>query len=232
MKIFSISDLHLSGKVDKPMDIFGSHWDGHWNNIKSNWKNKVGDSDIVLIAGDISWAMSLDDAVYDLQEIAGMPGIKILLKGNHDYWWNSITKVRGALQDNMYAIQNDSVKIGRYVIAGSRGWVCPGAQALAPDDEKLYLREYQRLMLSLKDAERKTAPGDKLLLMMHFPPFSMDIKKSLFTDVIEQAKPEAVVYGHLHNVTKDQVFEGRLRGVRYIMTSCDYIGFDPVEIVI
>ena len=123
MRVFAISDLHLSGAVDKPMDIFGEEWENHAERIARNWDLEVGSSDLVLIPGDISWAMTLNEAKPDLSWIADRPGLKVMVRGNHDYWWSSISRVRAALEPGVYALQNDSIAFGHVVVCGTRGWV-------------------------------------------------------------------------------------------------------------
>ena len=131
MNVYAISDLHLSTNSDKPMDVFGQNWEGHFEKIKSDWLFKVKDDDIVLIAGDLSWAMKLDDGIADLKELASLPGKKVFIRGNHDFWWNGISKLRDrAPNDSFIFLQTDSVKIGNFVIVGSRGWSCPGSPDL------------------------------------------------------------------------------------------------------
>jgi predicted phosphohydrolase len=125
MRIFAISDLHLSEAKSKPMDIFGQHWIEHWTKIRKNWINTVEQDDVVLIPGDISWAMTLDDALADLNSIGQLPGKKIIIRGNHDYWWSSISRVRQALPLDMFALQNDSIHIQGITFCGTRGWVTP-----------------------------------------------------------------------------------------------------------
>ena len=148
MKVYAISDLHLSLSGEKPMDIFGEKWDGYLEKIERNWQSIVTDDDVVLISGDISWAMKLEDAVNDLQFIAKLKGKKILIKGNHDYWWQGINKVRNCLPANVYALQNDSVKLGNYVFCGSRGWTVEGANDFTEQDLKIYRRESERFKLA------------------------------------------------------------------------------------
>jgi len=229
-RLFAISDLHLSGSVEKPMDVFGAGWENHWEKIRQSWLDKIRDEDWVLIPGDISWAMHLEDAWVDLEEIFALPGKKVILRGNHDYWWSAVGQLRKGLKPGAYALQNDAVGGDGWMIAGSRGWSCPGNGALDPQDEKIYLREAQRLELSLKDAVKKRQPGDRLVAMMHFPPFNERREPSLFTDLIERYEVETVVYGHLHGPNLRNVFEGELGGVCYKMVSCDYVGFKVVEI--
>ena len=154
MKIFAISDLHISTSTNKPMDIFGGNWVNYMEKICEDWENKVSDDDLVLIGGDISWAMALDDAKKDLEIISKLKGKKILIKGNHDYWWSGIGKVRDMLPENFYALQNDSVRFDGVVICGSRCWSVPGSPDFDEQDRKIYNREIERLRLSLKNAER------------------------------------------------------------------------------
>ena len=127
MKLFAIGDLHLSHSSNKPMSIFGPNWDNHAERIAAAWRERVSDEDAVLIPGDISWAMQLDEARLDIEYIAALPGKKVIMRGNHDYWWGSISKVRDMLPCCMYALQNDTVGLGSVTIAGSRGWICPGS---------------------------------------------------------------------------------------------------------
>ena len=156
MKIYAISDLHLSINSNKPMNIFGPVWDNYLETIKSDWQKKVKKNDIVLIPGDISWAMKLEDAILDLKYISQIGvGTKIIIRGNHDYWWSAIGRVRSVLTDDMIALQNDSVKIGKYVFCGSRGWTVPEYNHKTENDEKIFNREVFRLELSLKNAMSK-----------------------------------------------------------------------------
>lgn len=232
MKIFSISDLHLPGNSEKPMDIFGDHWTDHWQQISYSWKKNITEDDVTLIAGDISWAMDFNDVIDDLNKISELPGKKILIKGNHDYWWQSITKVRQALPEGMYALQNDAIRFADFVICGTRGWICPGSnQYNASNHEKIYNREGQRLALTLNDAKRKSDENTNLIVMMHYPPFNDKLESNVFTDQIEEIKPEMVIYGHLHGVGARSAFEGNLRGVNYKMTACDFINFEPVRVL-
>ena len=154
MSIFAIGDLHLPGGDKKPMDVFGAHWERHFERICADWQSRVKPEDIVLIPGDISWAMQLGDALNDLREIAKLPGTILLLRGNHDYWWSSLSQLRACLPENMHAVQNDAFDAGDCVFCGTRGWTIPLGQNAAAQDEKLYRREVLRLEMSLKDAAR------------------------------------------------------------------------------
>ena len=230
MSLFAIGDLHLSGGSDKPMDIFGPQWDRHFLKIRENWERLVRPEDTVLIPGDISWAMRLEDAVPDLEAIGELPGRKILIKGNHDYWWNSVSRVRRALPEGMTALQYDAADAGGAVVCGTRGWLIPGEEnPLSPEDEKIYLREAQRLEMSL-DAAAKIAEGRPLIVMMHYPPLTTGCRETLFTKLIEERGAETVVYGHLHGEGIRSGFSGEQGGTRYRLVSCDSLGFAPERI--
>ena len=182
MKVFAVSDLHLPGNQQKPMDVFGENWAGHFDKIKEDWHRSVSDEDIVLIAGDISWAMALSDALSDLHELKGLPGKKVFVRGNHDYWWSGITALRrSAPDDTFFFLQNDSVRFDGIVLCGSRGWVCPGCTEYTSADEKIYQREAERFRLAFQDAAKKRAAGDRLLCMIHYPPFNAKREDSLLS---------------------------------------------------
>ncbi|MEG2454406.1 MAG: metallophosphoesterase, partial [Clostridia bacterium] len=171
MKIFSISDLHLSFSSDKPMDIFGDAWANYFEEITLDWQKKVADDDIVLIAGDISWAMSLENAIVDMLEVSKLKGKKVIIRGNHDYWWSSYAKVKAATKGlEIYPIQNNAIRFDGYVICGTRGWSIANEGA-NEDDKKIFNREIIRLEISLKEAVSKLQTGDKLIAMVHYPPF-------------------------------------------------------------
>ena len=232
MKIFAISDLHLANTVYKPMDVFGGNWVDYIDKIKEDWGKKVSDDDVVLIGGDISWAMHLEDAVIDLQSLSELKGKKVLIKGNHDYWWSGITKVRDVLPEGFYALQNDSIKIENIVICGSRCWSVPGSPDFKEQGMKIYLRETERLKLSLKDANSLKQEGDKLVALVHFPPFNVKREDSLFTKIFEENRVDAVIYGHLHgkNVRNDKLVEKN--GIKYYLTSCDQVENKLTEILL
>ena len=231
MRLFAIGDLHMPGGNDKPMDVFGSHWDRHFFHIGENWREMVGDEDTVLIPGDISWAMNLEDAVPDLQAIGELPGKKVLCKGNHEYWWNSISRVRSILPAGMSALQHDAMDLGICVVCGTRGWVFPTDRVpLEEQDAKICNREIQRLNLALDDAER-IAPGKPILVMMHYPPLLQSDRQTVFTEVLEARKNiRCVVYGHLHGDAFRNAFTGEKQGIHYEAVSCDGIDFRPREI--
>ncbi len=232
MKIFAISDLHLSTTASKPMDVFGGNWVGYEKKIQDDWQSKVTEDDIVLIGGDISWAMKIDDAKEDLLSIAHLKGKKVLIKGNHDYWWSGIGKVRDILPENFYALQNDSIKFGNVVICGSRCWSTPGSPDFNEQDQKIYNRERERLLLSLKNARTLLNEGDKLIALVHYPPFNVRREDSFFTQLFEEYGVCAVVYGHLHgkDVRADKIVVKN--GVKYYLTSCDQVDNKLTEITL
>lgn len=230
MKVFAISDLHLSINSNKPMNIFGPVWENYLDKIEQSWNKLVSDDDVVLISGDISWAMKLNDAIPDLNYISQFKGKKIILRGNHDYWWSSISGVRSVLKQNMFAIQNDAIKIGDTIFCGTRGWTVPEITHKTPDDEKIYNREVIRLGLSLQDAKRLQQNNEKIIVMMHYPPFNSKMEDNEFTNLIEQYGVKTVVYGHLHSYDKKQKLIIYKNDVKYYLTSCDLIGNELIEI--
>ncbi len=230
MRLFAIGDLHLPGGQQKPMEVFGDHWEGHFARIAKDWRARVSDDDAVLIPGDISWAMQLEDAVPDLQAIGELPGRKLLLKGNHDYWWSSLSKVRRVLPEGMEAIQHDAVDLGDAVVCGVRGWAYPTAEApLSPEDERIFNREMIRLELALQAAV-KIAGERPILLMMHYPPLYPQDRDTPFTRALARYPVHTVVYGHLHGAGVRAGFNGVHGGVRYMLTSCDSLDFSLAEV--
>ena len=231
MSIFAMGDLHLSGeKQTKPMDIFGENWVGYVEKIEKSWQACVAPTDWVLLPGDISWAMNLEQAQQDLDWIARLPGKKVLLRGNHDYWWQSIGKVRGALPADVYALQNDAMVIDDYMLCGTRGWLCPGSTQFTQEDEKIYAREIGRLKLSLDYANARNAALPKIV-MMHYPPFHVSAEATGFTELITAYGVQKVLYGHLHGPSLKYCFAGELQGVEYIPVSSDYLDFNLKKII-
>lgn len=205
------------------MDIFGEKWRNHAVKIADNWKSKVSNDDVVLIPGDISWAMTLKDAREDLHFISMLPGIKVFLKGNHDYWWNSVTQLRTVLPERCYCIQNDSVTIGDYSFGGTRLWSDPSVE---PGEEhvKIYKREIGRLEMSLKSMPE----GKRRVVMLHFPPMNEQHQDNDVTALVERYGVETVVYGHLHGKAHYCSFNGERNGVKYRLVASDYLDFDPL----
>ena len=227
MKLFAIADLHLDSEGDKPMDVFGAQWAGHFEKISRDWRSRVTEEDLVLIPGDISWAMQLSEALPDLQAIGRLPGLKVLTRGNHDYWWSGIGRLRALLPEHMYAVQNDALRFGDITVCGTRGWTLPGSQT-APEDQKIFDREIGRLRLSLEAADRL---GGTKIAMLHFPPLPEDGSATPLSDLLSEHGVSWAVYGHLHGAAGKNAFNGEKNGVRYLCAACDQIGFSLAEIM-
>ena len=230
MSLFAIGDLHLPGGAEKPMSVFGPQWDRHFFRISESWREQVREEDTVLIPGDISWAMKLEDAVPDLLEIGMLPGTKILIRGNHDYWWNGITRVRAALPPRMFALQQDALETEHFIVCGTRGWTIPAEDApMSEEDGRIYARELQRLSMALEAAERKN-PEKPVAVMLHFPPLYQGTRRSGFTELMEQHSVKLCVYGHLHGSGIAAGFSGEQGGVKYQLVSCDSQDFQVRKI--
>ena len=232
MKIWAISDLHLSFACNKPMDIFGGAWPNHTEKISEHWRELVAEDDYVLLGGDISWGMKLEEAIPDLEWIDKLPGKKIMIKGNHEYWWKSISAVRSILPPSIQAIQNDCVRIDeKTLVCGTRGWTVPEhGKQLEKEDDKLYKRETERLKLTLADMQKQRKTGDRVICMIHYPPYNMTKEDSNFTKLLEEYKVDKVIFGHLHGkvVNMEKVLERN--GVVYYFTATDHINNTPVLI--
>lgn len=213
------------------MDVFGSAWQDHPQVIRKAWQDTVSPDDVVLVPGDISWAMTLEQAREDLDYLGALPGRLVLIRGNHDYWWSAIGKVRQALPDNVAAIQNDHVMLSDgWAVCGTRGWTVPGGPAYDPVvDDKLYAREQHRLQLSLESAVR--AGAERLIVMLHYPPVNDRHEPSGFTALMERYPVEYCIYGHLHGSAQRRALTGERAGIRYHLVACDAIGFKPTFIV-
>ena len=175
--------------------------------------------------------MQLENAIIDLKPFFALKGKKVFIRGNHDYWWKSVSKIRSSLPEDFYVIQNDAIKLGNVVICGSRGWTVEGSNDFTAEDKKLYLREVERLRLALRSADKLRAEGDKLIAMIHFPPFNVKREDSLFTKLFEEHNVDKVVYGHLHG--KECKVDLRLtkNNIDYFLTSCDQVRNTLVEIL-
>ena len=230
MKVFAISDLHLSTVCDKPMDVFGKSWENYFEQICQDWNSKVSQDDVVILAGDFSWAMRFEQALPDFNLVAQLPGNKVILRGNHDYWWNTISQVRNGIPKGFYALQNDCLRFENLLICGTRGWICPDGDNLSAEDKKIFLRETERLKLSIAQMQKQRRPDDKVIAVMHYPPFNGSYDDSAFVRQFVANDIKTVVYGNLHG--KD--FRARLNMKKYnidfYLTSCDLVGNKLVEI--
>ena len=234
MKIFALADLHLSldkpyrsedettFSGTKPMDIFGTRWDQHIRRIDENWRNTVGEKDIVLIAGDISWAMTLEEACFDLDFVASLPGKKIMIRGNHDFWWHSPKKIRASLDDSISIIQNDAVLLDDIAICGTRLWTLPSSNDFKSDDEVIFRRELIRQELSLQ-----AAGGRPVINMTHFMPVDSGETANEVVELFKKYNVVKSVYGHLHDKSHAIAVQGEKHGMEFYLTSADYLGFTP-----
>ncbi len=245
MRIWAIADLHLSISVpEKSMEAFGDRWKNYQEKIEKNWKEKVDSQDLVLLPGDICWAMTLEEAKKDLLWIEKLPGSKIMIKGNHDYWWSSKSKVEALLPPTLSIIQNNSIMVEGVAIGGSRLWDSPEfdfhtlfkdlpkkngeekEEKIQEDlKKKIYERELGRLEMSLRqmpeDAKLKIA-------MTHYPPLGADMKDSAASLLFEEYGIDIVLFGHLHGLSSQEKLFGEKNGVHYHLTASDYLSFEPL----
>lgn len=252
MTVWAIADLHLSfGVPNKEMDIFGANWKNHFAKIEDNWRKKITEEDLILIPGDISWGLKLEEAKVDLDWIDKLPGTKVLLRGNHDYWWASLKQIAQILPPSLHLIQNNTFCWKNVCIGGSRLWdsweynfnkyIPMNENAAAnkltyqekPDSseqrDKIFDRELIRLETSLKGLNKN---AEYRIAMTHYPPIGVDLKPSRASEILEEYKVDICVFGHLHNVvhTYDPLF-GTRNNVKYILTAADYLNFDPIQIL-
>lgn len=207
------------------MEIFGDAWEGHFNKITADWNLKVQDDDVVLLCGDTSWGNCLEEALVDLNALKPLKGKKVFIRGNHDFWWNGISKLRASAPDEtFYFLQNDCVKFGNVIICGSRGWTCPGSADYTERDNKLYLREAERFKLCFKEVEKIRKEGDTVIALVHYPPMSPKLSDTLFTDLFKEHGVDKVVFGHIHGQSYFP-FRTVKDGIEYVLTSCDKVGF-------
>ena len=223
MAIFALSDLHLPLGIDKPMDIFGVRWDNYVEKIEYGWKNTVKEEDFVIINGDFSWATYLEEALPDFRFLASLPGKKLISKGNHDYWWETLTKMNEFLENNAIKdvtfMQNNAVLCDDVAVCGAKGWVSPGDKAFKKEDEKIYRREKMRLEASLKAASELS---DKIIVALHFPPDEEYLK------VIDKYNVHMCVFGHLHGKRAEDF---RLNHKKCALVSADFLKFTPIRII-
>lgn len=249
MNIFALADLHLClSTPDKNMEDFGPRWESYMQRIEENWKKIVKPEDLVLIAGDISWALKLDKALIDLNWIDKLPGRKVMIKGNHDYWWKSINQVRKILPPSIYALQNDALNLEGVSIGGSRLWDSdeyefskiieykenpkknPKTPILTPlDNQNIFEKELKRLELSLSLMNPK-APLK--IVMTHYPPISHDLKESKVHLLLKKYNINFCIFGHVHNAieTEPKLF-GQKDFVHYVFSAADYLQFKPIKII-
>lgn len=229
MSIYAISDLHLSFSNPKPMDVFGDHWKDHHIKIIYNWDKYISDDDTVLLCGDHSWAIDIYDAAEDIDFICQRPGKKILIRGNHDYWWRraSTNKIQKQICSSITLLQGRYVVVDNIAIAGTRGWRLGeyDDREDSSDTHKIFNRELSYLEKALQDIPSNV---DKKIVMLHYPPFNDDLQFNEFDELIRAYKADIVVYGHLHS---GRYINGKVNGVTYLLTSADFLDFMPVLVV-
>lgn len=244
MRIYAISDLHLPGGDDKPMDVFGTHWKDHYENIKQFFNENITEDDHILHCGDFCWAMHLENAIPELNDFANLPGKKYLIRGNHDLWWTSLKKMKPVVNDKITFIQNSSVVINddenehSVILCGTRGWAVPGSNDYSQHDEKIYAREVGRLKLSL-DSIKKVI-GDckyashEVIVMLHYPPIPMYgaafENDTEMNNVLIEYGVDKVVFGHIHRPQQVNSIKFERNGIKYYLSSCDMINNMPVTI--
>ncbi len=231
--IYAISDLHLSTNTDKSMEVFGDKWLGYMDRICTNWLHTVSDGDTVIIGGDVSWEMKLADCGSDFEFLNSLPGRKIILKGNHDYWWDTVSKMNAFVRENGFEniefINNNAFAVEDVVICGTRWWADPTSDEFRGEDRKIYEHEILRLESSLREG---IASGcSKILAVLHYPPFTDDGRvnediSKLFT----RYGVTKCIYGHLHGGGHSKAKEGVTDGVEYVLTSADFLNFTPKKI--
>ena len=229
MSVFAIGDTHLSFGTDKPMNVFRG-WDNYVDRLKENWENLIGEDDTVVIMGDVSWAINFDEAVEDFRFINSLPGKKIILKGNHDYWWNTLTKMNAFLAENGFDtisfLYNNAYLVEGMSICGTRGWFF---DAEKEDMEKIINREAGRLLSSIKAGKEL---GGEPVVFLHYPPITKtDICQPIF-DVLKNEGIKQCYYAHLHSASAYNSFNGESEGIRFELLSADYLKFYPKPIAL
>lgn len=226
MALFAIADLHLSFGAEKPMSIFGEHWDHYEERMMENWNRNVTENDIILLCGDISWATYLKDTVADFAYINKLNGKKYILKGNHDYWWTTLAKMSQLIEENqfknIYFLQNNCYSFDDIILCGTRGWI-PFDVCNTSEDKKIYHRELERFELSLKAALH--IENKQIIAALHYPP------DAGFRNIMQAYGVSKCIFGHLHAKAHHSAPKGIIDGIEHILVSCDYLMFMPKLIV-
>lgn len=224
MSLFAIADTHLSLGTDKPMDIFKG-WSGYVDKLKENWESAVTDSDTVVIAGDISWGMSLEGALEDFRFIDSLPGQKIILKGNHDYWWTTMKKMDTFLSQHdiktIRFLHNNTLTVGNIAVCGSRGWFFDAEESA---DNKVLLREAGRLRTSINLAKET---GLEPVVFLHYPPITQNMVCKEIYNVLLETGIKRCYYGHLHGPSMTRSINSVRDGIEFALISCDFLAFAP-----
>ena len=234
MSIYVIADLHLSFTKNKPMNIFGDNWDNHTEKIRNNWIQKVKQNDYVILVGDFSWATYLKDTKKDFEFLNNLPGNKILLKGNHDYWWTTLTSMRNFLKDNGFNnidfVYNNSYCVENKIIVGTRGWNILDNES----DNKMVKRESARLDLSIQDGITNFGDDKEIISFLHYPPITSNViyknEETDFVKILKKYNIKKCYYGHLHGNSHKDAIIGEIEGIEYKLVSADYLNFNLVKI--
>lgn len=229
MALYTISDLHLPLGIDKPMDIFGAGWSNYVEKIRENWQRIVSPDDTVVLGGDFSWATYLEQTEKDFDYLHSLNGKKILLKGNHDYWWSTLNKMNAFFKDKEYdsvsILQNNSFIYNDIGICGTRGWSMDPSSA---DDKKIYDRELIRLQLSMDDAMKKNCR--EIFVFLHYPPITQVAYETSFHKLMKEYPVKKCIFGHLHGQSHASAATGTIDGIEYILAASDYVRFNPVKL--
>ena len=228
MALYVIGDLHLSLSGNKSMDIFPG-WHNYVDRTRQNWLAKIQPEDTVVLAGDTSWGMSFAEAKADFEFVNALPGQKIILKGNHDYWWSSLSKMQQRYGAHFEFLQNDCIMAEDIAVCGTRGWLLPSAESFSEADRKIYNREGIRLELSLQQAHKMQA--QQIITAFHYPPLFARTEHTCFTNLMLQYGVQHCVYGHIHGENHIPVFEGLREGINYKLVSCDTQGFQLYKVI-
>lgn len=230
MAIYTIADLHLSFETNKPMNIFGEKWNNYEKNIEEDWQNKVTENDFVILPGDFSWATYLDETIKDFEYLNKLPGKKILLKGNHDYWWSTITSMRKFLKENNFKnidfLFNNSYEIENTIIAGTRGWTLSEEK----EDKRLTKREIDRLELSIKNGIEEYGMDKEIIVFMHYPPITKSYMNTEYIEIMKKYNVKKCYYGHLHANSIQDAIEGNIEGIEFKLVSADGIDFKLIKV--
>jgi len=237
MRVYAISDLHLSfdrpvviGDWEhisqyKPMEIFGRHWEDHPRRLYENWCATVSPEDYVLVGGDISWGLKLEDCRFDFDFIGQLPGHIILGRGNHDYWWQGQKKVAAALPENVIPLHHQAYALGSKTICSTRGWTSPGSKDYHGEDVTLYNREMVRLEMALQEGAKL---GGEQVVLFHFRPTNEKMEKSGFIELMEAYHVKTCIYGHLHGEDSASHLPEEKWGIEFRLTSADFLKFNPL----
>ena len=228
--LHALADLHLSLDGSKPMDVFGDLWRDHATRMARAWDEAVAPEDVVLLPGDLSWATGLDRAAADLAWIGERPGRKVLLRGNHDTWWASASKVRRALPPGCEILQHDAVDLGGAILVGARGWTAPDDPTAGEGDAAIFHREVERLKLSVADADRRFGRAAPRVAMTHYPPWIVGRPPTEVVGLLRDAGVRLCVSGHLHGADHALGVQGEHDGIRFVLVAADAVGFAPVPL--